>query len=132
MSARIRITSLVLRVLLGLVFVVFGLNGFLHFLPVPPVEGEAASFMGALAATGYMFPLIKGTEILAGALILTGKALPLGLVLLAPVLINILAFHLILTPGESAMSIVLVALSLALAWIHRSAFRPLFGTGTAT
>ena len=128
MSARIRITSLVLRVLLGLVFVVFGLNGFLHFLPVPPVEGEAASFMGALAATGYMFPLIKGTEVLAGALILTGKALPLGLVLLAPVLINILAFHLILTPGESAMSIVLVALSLALAWIHRSAFLPLFRT----
>ncbi len=132
MSARIRITSLILRVLLGLVFVVFGLNGFLHFLPMPPMEGEAASFMGALAATGYMFPLIKGTEVVAGALILSGRALPLGLVLLAPVLVNILAFHLVLTPGDAAMSVVLVAMGLGLAWIHRSAFRGLFGAGATS
>lgn len=131
MSARIRITSLILRVLLGLLFVVFGLNGFFHFMPMPPMEGAAASFMGALAATGYMFPLIKGTEVVAGALILSGRATPLGLVLLAPVLVNILAFHLVLTPGEAGMSVVLVAMSLGLAWIHRSAWRGLIRGGSA-
>jgi len=131
MSARIRITSLILRVILGLIFVVFGLNGFLGFMPMPPMEGAAASFMGALAATGYMFPLIKGTEIVAGALILSGRALPLGLVLLAPVLVNILAFHLVLTPGESGMAVALVVMSLGLAWIHRSAFRGLLSGSSA-
>ena len=131
MSERIRITSLILRVLLGLVFVVFGLNGFFGFLPMPPMEGGAASFMGALAATGYMFPLIKGTEVVAGALLLSGRGLPLGLVMLAPILVNILAFHLVLTPGESGMAVALVAMSLGLAWIHRSAWRGLLSANTS-
>ena len=131
MSKRIRIIALVLRVLLGLLFVVFGLNGFLNFMPLPPHEGEAGAFLGALAATGYMFPMIKGTEVVAGALILSGRGLPLGLLLLAPVLVNILAFHLFLTPGESGLSVVLVAIALSLAWIHRSAWRGIFDGSSA-
>src|SRR5271165_2526564 len=59
------------RILLGLIFVVFGSNGFLHFLPQPPMSGPPADFAGALIATGYMFPLLKGTEVIAGALLLS-------------------------------------------------------------
>src|SRR5262245_14008901 len=87
------------RVVLGLIFTVFGLNGFLHFLPQPPSTPAAMAFGGALAATGYMFPLIKGTEVLAGVLLLSGRYVPLALTLLAPVVVNIVAFHLFLAPA---------------------------------
>ena len=113
------------RILLGSVFLIFGLNGFLHFLPMPPLPAEAGSFMGALAATGYFFPLLKGTEVVAGLLLLSGRLVPVALIALAPILVNIFAFHLFLAPGLG-LPIVIVALELALAWHHREAFRPLF------
>src|SRR5438046_2152993 len=87
------------RFILGAAFFVFGLNGFLHFLPNPPAPPAAAGFAGALAATGYMFPLLKGTEVLAGFLLVSGLFVPLALALLAPVLVNILAFHAFLAPA---------------------------------
>ena len=99
------------RVLLGLVFFVCGLDGFLHFLPQPtepPSEGAMALAI-ALMKSGYMFPLIKGTEVAAGALLLANRFVPLALVVIASVL---------------------VALELALAWIHRSAYRPLLAART--
>lgn len=113
----------VARILLGLVFLVFGLNGFLHFLPMPPLAEKPGAFMGALAATGYMFPLIKGTEVVAGALLLAGRFVPLALVLLAPIVVNIAAFHLVFTPGEAAMSLVIAALTIFLAWAYRASYR---------
>ena len=113
----------VARILLGLVFFVFGLNGFFHFLPMPPLAERPGAFLGALVATGYMLPLIMVTEVVAGALLLVGRFVPLALVLLAPVVVNILAFHLVLTPGESGMSIVLTALTAFLGWAYRDSFR---------
>jgi len=104
------------RVLLGLIFVVFGLNGFLHFLPQPPMSGPPADFAGALAATGYMFPLIKGTEVVGGALLLAGRFVPLALTVLAPVIVNIFAFHAFLAPAGMALPIAIVALTVFLAW----------------
>ena len=130
MSKKTHLLSRIFSILLGLLFVVFGLNGFFHFMPVPPMEGDAAAFMGALAATGYMFPLIKGTEVIGGALLLSGRGVPLGLLLLAPVIVNILAFHLLMTPGEAAVSLVITAIAIALGWIHRSAWRGLLGGAT--
>lgn len=59
-----------LRTLLGLIFVIFGLNGFLHFLPMPPVPTPAAAFSGPLFATGYMIPLLFATQVLGGVLLL--------------------------------------------------------------
>jgi hypothetical protein len=115
----------VARVLLGLVFFVFGLNGFLQFLPQPPMSGAPAEFAGALAATGYMFPLIKGTEVVAGALLLGNRFVPLALALLAPVLVNILGFHAVLVGGGLGMPIVLTALELYLAYAYRDAFAPM-------
>jgi uncharacterized membrane protein YphA (DoxX/SURF4 family) len=110
------------RLVLGLVFFVFGLNGFLHFLPQPPMTGPAGAFVGALAASGYLFPLLKGTEVLAGTLLLGGLFVPLALTLLAPVIVNIVAFHLFLAPGNYAVVGIVLASELYLAWAHRAAF----------
>jgi uncharacterized membrane protein YphA (DoxX/SURF4 family) len=120
------------RVLLGLVFFVCGLDGFLHFLPQPtepPSEG-AMAFAVALLRSGYMFPLIKGTEVAAGALLLANRFVPLALVVIAPVIVNIFAFHAFLAPSGLVLASVLVALELVLAWIHRSAYRPLLAART--
>jgi uncharacterized membrane protein YphA (DoxX/SURF4 family) len=115
------------RIAMGLAFFVFGLNGFLNFLPQPsgPVPAGAMAFGGALMQTGYMFPLIKGTETLVGLLLLSNLFVPLALVLIAPVLVNIIAFHAFLAPDDIGIPVVLVAIELVLAWTHRNAYRPL-------
>jgi uncharacterized membrane protein YphA (DoxX/SURF4 family) len=118
-----RIATLVVRTLLGLAFVVFGLNFFFQFMPMPPMSGPPANFMGALFATGYMFPLIKGVEVLAGLMLLTGRFVPLGLLLLSPIVVNIAAFHVFLTPGEIGMSAALVAMLAFLGYAYRGSFR---------
>lgn len=117
-------TKLILaaRILLGLIFFVFGLNGFLHFLPQPPMSGPPAAFAGALFATGYMFPLIKATEVIGGLLLLSGRLVPLALTILAPVVVNIFAFHLFLAPSGLAIPVVVVALEIFLARSYWSAF----------
>jgi uncharacterized membrane protein YphA (DoxX/SURF4 family) len=76
------------RLLLGLIFTIFGLNGFLHFIPTPPMSGPAGAFGGAMFATGYLFQLLKGTEVIAGVLLLSNRFVPLALAVLAPVVIN--------------------------------------------
>src|SRR6187455_3043372 len=83
----------VARVLMGLLFCLTGSNGFLNFLPAPPTMPD---FAVALMKTGYMFPLIAGTQLLCGMLLLINRFVPLALVLLAPVVVNIFAFHLFL------------------------------------
>ncbi len=113
------------RIVLGLIFFVFGLNGFLNFLPAPPLEGKGLEFIMALANTGYMFPIIKGTEVVAGALLLAGIAVPFALVILAPIALNILLFHTILAPAP-ALPLVILALGLFLAWNQKEIFAPLF------
>lgn len=125
MSSLTRHLPTAARLALGLGFFVFGLNGFLAFLPMPPAPPAAGSFLGALVATGYMFPLIKGTEVVAGALLLTNRFTPLALTLLAPVLVNIVLFHALLAPGGLAIPVVLLALELVLAWTYRAAFVPM-------
>ncbi len=110
------------RILFGLIFFVFGLNGFLQFMPMPPHPEAADAFLGALAATGYMFPLIKGTEVVAGLLLLGGRFVPLALVLLAPIIVNIAFFHTMLAPNP-VMVVALLAIEIYLAWVYRDAFR---------
>jgi uncharacterized membrane protein YphA (DoxX/SURF4 family) len=125
-----RIAAMVVRYLLGLLFFVFGLNGLLHFMPNPPPTPAAAQFFGALAGTHYMFALIFGTQIIGGALLLLGVAVPFALVILAPVIVNIFAFHLFLSPDLLALAIVVAAFEAFLAWYYRAAFAPLFGAGS--
>jgi uncharacterized membrane protein YphA (DoxX/SURF4 family) len=114
------------RMILGLVFVVFGLNGFLQFLPQPPLPAPALAFVGALGASGYFFPLLKVVEIGAGLLLLAGVFVPFALTLLAPVIVNIVAFHLFLDRSGLAIVGLVLAAEVYLAFVHRAAFAPLF------
>jgi uncharacterized membrane protein YphA (DoxX/SURF4 family) len=115
------------RLFLGLVFTVFGLNGFLHFLPMPPMAASpAATLAGALMGSGYLMQLVFATEVTAGLLFLAGRFVPLALALIAPVIVNIVAFHAFLAPAGLGLAFAVLASELALAWSHRAAFAPLF------
>ncbi|PRY38812.1 DoxX family membrane protein [Umezawaea tangerina] len=114
------------RVVLGLLFVVMGLNGFLNFLPQPEgaaMPAEALAFSMALAQTGYMMQMTMGVQVLCGILLLANRFVPLALVLLAPVVVNIVAFHLFLEQGGLPIAVAVAAIELGLAWTHRAAFR---------
>lgn len=117
---------MIARILLGLIFFVFGLNGFLNFLPQPPMPEAAGAFAGALAATGYMFPLIKGVEVLVGLMLLTNKFVPLALIILAPITVNIVLFHGALAPAGLALPVIITFLHVYLASTYKSAYKPLF------
>jgi uncharacterized membrane protein YphA (DoxX/SURF4 family) len=114
------------RILMGLMFLVFGLNGFLHFIPTPKTMPEGVTaFLGGLSATGYMFPLIFGTQALVGALLLANRFVPLALALIAPVIVNIVAFHAFLDRSGAVMAGVVLGLELYLAWAYRKAYLPM-------
>jgi hypothetical protein len=121
---------LVARILLGLAFLLFGMNGFLHFLPTPPPTGAAGALVTALAASGYLFPLMSAFEVIAAVLLLSGRAVPLALTLLAPILVNILAIHVVLDPGGIGPGAVLTVIEIFLAWSYRDAFRSLLSART--
>jgi putative oxidoreductase len=116
-----RIASLLSRYLLGLIFLVFGLNGFLHFIPMPPPTGMAAQFMGAVFASGF-YVVIFLLEIVPAILLLIGRFVPLALVLLAPVIVNIVFFHALMQPSGLPIAIVVTILWLLAAAEVRSAF----------
>jgi hypothetical protein len=84
-----------------------------------------------LAATGYLLPLLKATEVAAGAMLLTNRYVPLALTLLAPIIVNIVAFHLFLAPGGLAIALFVLAAEIALAWWYRGAFRAVLAARTA-
>lgn len=114
------------RVALGLVFTVFGLDYFLHYLPDPGASPRGGAFLEALWVTGYMFPLIKSLEIACGALLLAGRLVPLALALLAPIVLNIALYHLVLDPGVLLpLAAAMAVLHVFLVWCHRASFAPL-------
>jgi putative oxidoreductase len=115
------------RLFLGLVFTVFGLNGFLNFLPMPPLPEQAGQFLGALGATGYFFPVLKGTEVICGVLLLVNKFAALSVVILAPIILQIVLFHGILTPGisNSILPLVIAGAAIAFAVAHKDKYASL-------
>ena len=118
--------TLILRLLLGLVFLIFGLNGFFHFIPNTPMPAGAGAFVGALVATGYMLPLMFSAQVIGGVLLLIGFAVPFALTLLAPIIINIFFFHVYLAPAGLPIALPVCLIELFLAWSYRSAFARLF------
>lgn len=122
-----RFIPVIARVLLGLLFFITGLNGFLNFIPQPkdPMSEGAMALMGGFMKSGYMLPLIMGTQLISGVLLLVNRFVPLALALLAPVVVNILAFHIFLAPSGLVIAIVVMALELYLAWSYRTAYRPM-------
>lgn len=108
-----KIASLIARILLGLIFVVFGINMWLQFIPMPPPDTStpAGAFSAALFGSGYLH-VIKGCEVLGGLLLLSGRFVNLGLAILGPIVINIALFHIFLMPAGLVMAAVLGVLAL--------------------
>ncbi|MYA07246.1 MAG: DoxX family protein [Holophagales bacterium] len=113
---------LIARILLGLLFVFGGVTGLFELVEQPEVGEEAAAFMGAIMDTGYLWPVIKVTEIVCGVLLILGVFVPLALVVLAPVALNILLFHVFLEPSGVPIGLFAVVLGLYLAHQHRESF----------
>lgn len=116
---------IIARVLLGLMFAVFGSNAFLHFIPMPPMQGLPGQFIGALFSSGYIYA-IAGVQVVGGLLLLIGRFVPLGLTLLGPVIVNIVLYHIFLDPSGLGMAIVISILALFLLWVYRYKFPAIF------
>ena len=117
-----KIIATIARILLGLMFVVFGSNAFLHFIPMPPQKpGLATDFSTALFVSHYFY-VVAILQITGGALCLAGRFVPLGLTLLGPVIVNILLFHIFLERNGLPMALVVSALALIVLWDRRSSF----------
>ena len=121
-----KILTLIARLLLGLTFVVFGLNGFLNFLSMGPMPaGLAGQFVGALILSHY-FWVVAALQIAGGSLLLVNRFVPLGLVLLGPVIVNIILYHVLLNPTGMALAIVVTILWLIVFYAHRQYFSGIF------
>jgi len=120
-----KITAHIARLLLGLVFLVFGLNGFLHFIPLPPPPGVAGQFLGALFVSHYLVVVFL-LQLVPGVLLLANRYVPLALTLLGPVLANILLFHALMAPSGLPLPLILAVFWLLVAYWHRAAFAGLF------
>jgi len=125
MTNAIRHAPTAARLLLGFVFFTMGLDGFLGFVPKPPLEGASLAFIGALVASGYVMPVVKAIEVVAGALLLGNRFVPLALALLAPILVAITGYHIVVAQEGVAVALVLLALEVSLAWAYRRAFAPM-------
>jgi uncharacterized membrane protein YphA (DoxX/SURF4 family) len=121
-----KILTLIARLLLGLTFVVFGLNGFLNFLSMGPMpSGLAGQFIGALILSHYYW-VVAALQLVGGALLLVNRFVPLGLVLLGPVIVNIILYHVFLSPVGIGLAIVVTILWFIVFYAHRQYFSGIF------
>jgi putative oxidoreductase len=116
-----KIASIISRYLLGLIFLTFGLNGFLHFIPMPPPTGVAAQFFGALFVSGF-YVVIFLLQIVPAVLLLVNRYVPLALTILGAVTVNILCFHIFMAPAGLPLAVVVTVLWFLTAASVRSAF----------
>src|SRR6266436_10377082 len=117
-----KIATTIARSLLGLIFVVFGSNMFLHFIPMPPPpEGPGREFMTALFLSHYLY-VVGALQVVGGVLLFTGRWTPPGLALLGPVIVNIVCFHALMAPAGLPMAVVVSLLALFLLWRYREHF----------
>src|SRR6478672_686765 len=116
-----RTASVIARYLAGVIFLVMGLNGFLHFIPFPPPTGVAGQFMGALYVSHYLW-VIFAFQVVGGALLLINRYVPLALAILAPVIVNILVFHITMAPSGLPLALFVAVLWAAIFVDVRPAF----------
>lgn len=125
-----KIVFLIVRLLLGLTFLVFGLNGFLHFLPQPPMPPSAArNYVEALSATPYLL-VVSGIQVATAVLFLINRFVPLALTFIAPVIVNILMFHLFMAPASIGPGLMVTVFWFVLFFQHRAAFAGIFAART--
>ncbi len=124
-----KVATIISRVLLGLIFVTFGLNMFLNFIHMPPPpEGPAREFMTALFMSHYLY-VVGALQVVGGLILLSGRWVPLGLTLLGPVIVNIVCFHVLMAPAGLPMALVVSFLALFLLWRYREHFAGLVKNG---
>ena len=117
-----KIVTIIARLLLGLIFLVFGSNAFLHFLPMPPLpQGSAGLYLRAFFESGYVY-VIGALQVIGGLLLLSGRFVPLGLTILGAIIFNILVFHTLMAPEGFPPALVVTVLELFLVWRYRDAF----------
>jgi uncharacterized membrane protein YphA (DoxX/SURF4 family) len=124
-----KIVTLIARLLLGLIFLVFGLNGFLNFIKGPMPSGLAGQFVGALALSHY-FWVIAAVQVAGGVLLLVNRYVPLALVLLGPVIVNIICFHVFLNPSGAVPAAVVTVLWFIVFYAKRQYFSGIFAQRT--
>lgn len=125
-----KIVTLVARLLLGLIFLVLGLNGFLSFLNMGPMPtGLAGQFMGALFVSHYYW-VIAGLQVIGGALLLVNRFVPLALVLLGPVIVNVICYHVFLNHAGAPLAIVVTVLWFIVFYFKRQYFSGIFAQRT--
>ena len=122
-----KIAVLIARLLLGLIFFVFGLNFFLHFIPAQLPPGDAGQLMGLMFNHGWFY-FIGLLYVVGGLLLLLGRYVPIGLVLLGPILVIILLFHITFDLKHIGMGLFCAAMEIFLIWAYRSHFRALFSS----
>jgi putative oxidoreductase len=120
-----KIAVLIARILLGLLFTVFGLNGFLHFIPMQPPTGLAGQYMGALFVSHFLVVVFL-LQLIGGVLLMVNLFVPLALMLLGPVLVNILLFHAFMAPEGLPMALFAIVLWLIVFAGVRRAFAGVF------
>ena len=113
------------RFLLALVFTIFGLNGFLHFIPMPPPGGVAGQFFGALFISNYLVPVFA-LQLISGVLLLVNRFVPLALTILAAIIVNILLFHVLMNPAGLGLALLVAILWGVVFASVRSAFAGIF------
>src|SRR5215467_12271310 len=117
-----KVATAIARILLGLIFVVFGSNAFLRFLPMPPLpKGVTGEYLHAFFVSGYVY-VIGGLQVIGGMLLLIGRFVPLGLTILGAIIVNICVFHILMAPAGFGPAIVVAILELFLVWRYRDAF----------
>ena len=116
-----KIITVIARFLLGFIFLVFGLNGFLHFIPASPPSGTAGQFVGALFVSHYLVPIFL-LQIISAILLLINRYVPLALTVLAPIIVNILLIHILMAPSGLPLAIVVTVLWIPVFLSVRSAF----------
>ncbi|MFN0047672.1 MAG: DoxX family membrane protein [Cytophagales bacterium] len=121
-----KLPTMIARILLGIIFFVFGLNGFMNFMPLPPLNESAGVFIGGLVGSGYFFQFLKLCEVIAGVALITGFFVPLALTLLAPISVNIFLFHLFLERSGLPISLIIISLMMYLAFTYKDYFKQLF------
>ena len=120
-----KIAMIIVRTLVGLLFIFGAVAFFFSLVTPPPMEGAIKTFNEGLAASGYFFTLLKVTELVCGILLVSGRFVPLALVILSPIVINILMVHIFLDRTGLPVAIFLVAAFIFLGYYYRKAFAPL-------
>jgi len=120
-----KIAVMIIRVLMGLLFLFASLTFFLNLIPPPELTGATKTFMEGLDAVGYLLPLVKAIELLCAIAFITGRYIPLAVVLISPIIVNIFLFHTLIDQAGFAVGLFLVLANGFLAYAYWNKFRPI-------